>query len=60
MNDNLKNFINNIGIMCETWAVTYQKFREMGFEHSFAMEHTKEFMTALIAAVTNGGGVNGT
>jgi hypothetical protein len=58
MNENLKNFVNNIGLLCETWAVTYNKFREMGFEHKFAMEHTKEFMAAFLAASQNNGGKN--
>lgn len=60
MNDNLKNFVNNIGIMCETWAVTYNKFREMGYDHKSALEHTKEFMGVFLAASQNNGASNGT
>lgn len=48
MPDKVKNFINNIGLLCETWIITYNSFREHGVEHRMALEHTKAFMTAFM------------
>lgn len=57
MNNNLQNFMNNLGILCEIWTLTYNKFIQLGFDHKAAMEHTKEFMAAFTeAALRNNGG----
>ena len=60
MNDNLKDFVNNIGVLCETWLVVYNKFIQSGLDPKSALSHTKEFMSAFIAgAIQNNGGRNG-
>lgn len=53
MNGGAKDFINNMGVLCETWTVIYTKFKSQGMETKEAIMHTQGFMTALIAA--NGG-----
>lgn len=50
MNDGLKSFVNNIGILCETWTLTYTSFVKQGMGATDAMTHTQAFMTSLIAA----------
>ena len=58
--DNLKQFINNVGILCETWLVVYKKFVDSGLDIQTALTHTKEFMTAfIVGAIQNNGGKNG-
>lgn len=57
MNDNLNKFLNNMGILCETWIITYNEFIKRGMDHKLALDHTKEFMAAFMeAASKNGGG----
>lgn len=60
MDSGFTNFMNNIGIMCETWWVTYKKFITMGLSHDDAIAHTKEFMAMMLAALPNNGDANGT
>ena len=48
MNDKLNNFISNMGVLCETWLVTYNQFIAHGLEHKAAIEHTKSFMSTFI------------
>lgn len=57
MNDNLKSFINNMGVLCETWLVTYNNFIQRGMDHKSALEHTQAFMTSFMEYGTkmNGG-----
>lgn len=57
MNDNLKSFITNIGVLCETWTLIYEKFLTQGMCAKDALMHTQAFMTALIASngQNNGG-----
>lgn len=50
MNDNFKNFVNNMGVLCETWTLTYRSFLSQGMDVKDAMMHTQGFMSALIAA----------
>lgn len=50
MDDQLKSFINNLGVLCETWTVVYQSFLSQGLSHSDAMVHTQGFMTAFISS----------
>lgn len=57
MDDKLKSFVNNIGVLCETWTLTYNKFIGQGFTPKDAITHTQGFMTALItASMQNTGG----
>ena len=50
MDDQLKSFINNLGVLCETWTVVYQSFLNQGLDHKDAMTHTQGFMTAFISS----------
>lgn len=52
MTEQLKNFINNMSLLCETWIITYNAFIERGFKHDTALEHTKAFMAAFMEAAT--------
>lgn len=56
MNDALKNFMNSMGVLCETWMVTYNNFLQRGMDHKTAMEHTKAFMSSFMDYVTKNGG----
>ena len=57
MNDALKSFVTNVGIMCETWMVAYNSFLKQGLDPKDAMTHTQGFMSAFIAsAMQNSGG----
>ena len=57
MNEQFKNFVNSIGILCETWMVVYTKFVQSGLDHKTALEHTKELISAVVSATaeSNGG-----
>lgn len=55
MNDDLKNFVNNIGILCETWALAYEKFIQMEYDNATALKHTREFMASFMSAAAQGG-----
>ena len=60
MNDNLKSFMNNMGVLCETWIVTYNNFIQRGMDHKSALDHTKAFMASFMEYATkNGGGKEG-
>lgn len=56
MNDKVKEFINNMGVLCETWYVTYNNFVQLGLDHKTALEHTKEFMAAFMEGIVKNGG----
>lgn len=57
MNDNMKIFMNNMGLLCETWVITYNKFVQLGLSHKEALDHTKTFMAAFMEyAIKNNGG----
>lgn len=58
MNDGLKSFVNNIGVLCETWTLTYSSFIKQGMNAKDAMAHTQGFMTSLIAASMQNAGDN--
>lgn len=60
MNDTLKNFMNNMCVLCETWVVTYNNFIQRDMDHKTALEHTKAFMSAFFEYATkNNGGKEG-
>ena len=48
MLENVNNFINNMGVLCETWIVTYNQFISHGMEHKAALEHTQAFMESFM------------
>lgn len=56
MNDNLSKFMNNMGILCETWIVTYNEFLRRGMDHRTALDHTKAFMSAFMESATKNNG----
>lgn len=57
MNEGFKNFVGNLGVLCEMWTLTYKSFLSQGMNPKEAMAHTQGFMTALISSTTqpNGG-----
>lgn len=59
MNDDLRNFTNGLGLMCEIWSMTYNKFIEMGYTHETALDHTKGIITAFQSTLPNNGGIIG-
>lgn len=50
MKPNLEAFIASIGILCETWTITYRHFRKMGLKKKEALTHTRGFMTSYISS----------
>lgn len=53
MNEKLKEFINGIGVMCETWMITYNNFVKMGLSQNDALLHTKHMTTVILEHMTN-------
>lgn len=57
MNEKVNEYITNVGLLCETWVITYNNFIQRGFSHKVALEHTKAFMSAFMeSSVKNNGG----
>lgn len=56
MQDGLKSFVNNLGILCETWVLVYNNFTKLGLGPKDAISHTKEFMSAMINNMGQNGG----
>lgn len=56
MQDGLKSFVTNIGILCETWVVVYNNFTKLGLDSKEALAHTKEFMSSVVNGVVQNGG----
>ena len=46
MHENLKQFIKDIGTLCEVWAIIYKSFINQGMTEKEALTHTQAFMTA--------------
>lgn len=57
MSDKFKEFVNSMGVLCETWTLVYKSFLSQGMDAKDAMIHTQGFMTSLMAAnaLNNGG-----
>jgi hypothetical protein len=55
MENNIKNFMTNLGILCETWTIVYRSFVTQGLSHADAIVHTKEFMSVLVTNIKTGG-----
>ena len=53
MNNNLKNFIKDIGVLTEMWTVVYQGFLAQGYSPKDALVHTREFNAAMLIATMN-------
>lgn len=61
MNDKMLDFIKTIGVISETWGVTYKSFLNQGFTPSDALIHTKLLIGTMMDSMINGGGKeNGT
>ena len=46
MNENLKQFIKDIGVLCEMWMIIYNSFLKQGLGEKDALMHTQAFLTA--------------
>lgn len=53
MNNQLKNFIRDIGVLTEMWTVIYQGFIDQGYSKADALVHTREFNAAILIATMN-------
>ena len=51
----LNDFIKGIGTLVEQWIITYQQFRDHGFDHKTALEHTQAFTAAMLTSMKNDG-----
>lgn len=58
MNENLKQFIKDIGALCEMWTIIYKSFVNQGMTEKDALMHTQAFLTATMNS--NMGKQNGT
>lgn len=59
-NDQVKQLIQNLGMMAELWTITYQSFRKQGMSHADSIIHTKAFMSTMMETfIAPGGGSNG-
>ena len=58
VNDALKQFIANLGIICETWTIVYKNFISQGMNEKEAMTHTQGVMTSIITSTTQNNGGN--
>ena len=56
MNENVNKFINNMGVICETWLVAYNQFLAHGMEHQAALEHTQAFMKSFMESANGNKG----
>lgn len=55
MNENLKNFINAVGMLTETWSITFKGFKKQGMTDEEAIKHTSAFMSTFMAVLLNHG-----
>ena len=51
MQDGLKSFMTNLGVLCETWMIVYNNFLGLGLNAKDALNHTKEFMNSIVNGV---------
>ena len=54
MNDKLKNFITNIGILCEMWTLVYRGFTAQGMDQKEALVHTEALISSLMSNLIQG------
>lgn len=54
MNDKLKNFVTNIGLLCEVWTLVYRGFVSQGMDAKEALMHTEALTSTLIATLIQG------
>lgn len=46
--DQVKQLIQNLGMMTELWTITYNGFINQGLKHDAAILHTKAFMSTMM------------
>jgi hypothetical protein len=46
MNENLMQFIKDVGALCEMWTIIYNSFLKQGMNENDALKHTQAFLTA--------------
>ena len=51
MNDKLKDYINVIGSLVETWDMVYRVFKSHGYSDRDALTHTELFMRTFLTSV---------
>ena len=56
MQDGLKSFMTNLGVLCETWMLVYNNFVSLGLNAKDALTHTKEFMSSVVGGIMKNGG----
>lgn len=54
-NEMVKQLIQGIGLMTEIWTMTYNGFVSQGLSHNKAIEHTKAFMSIMVASIGSNG-----
>jgi hypothetical protein len=52
MNEKFKSFVNEVGVLCETWTIIYRNFIGQGMDAKEAMTHTQGFMVAFLKGIT--------
>lgn len=59
--DQVKQLIQNIGLMTEIYMITFSGFKKQGLSDKDALMHTKTLISAMIEtfATPNGGGQEG-
>lgn len=57
-NEQVKQLIQNVGMMTELWVITFNGFVNQGLPEAVALNHTKAFMSAMFEAFVtpNGSG----
>lgn len=57
-NEQLKQLIQNLGVMTELWTITFNGFKAQGMSIDQALIHTKAFMSTMMETciTPNGGG----
>ena len=53
MNEKFKSFVNEVGVLCETWTIIYSNFIGQGMDAKEAMTHTQGFMVAFLKGITS-------
>ena len=53
MNEKFKSFVNEVGVLCETWSIIYRNFIGQGMDAKDAMMHTQGFMVAFLKGITS-------
>ena len=51
MNEQLKKFINDMGVLCEMWTVVYKSFLAQGMSANEALRHTQAFNASIFSSL---------